>query len=121
MPQPFLGSLREATLANVESLERIFWRNTMVPEAHLVEDKINQNGILKLGWEGYEVSFDLSAIEALTEVEETRLRRESAYLDRGVLTVNEVRRGRGWQPLPGGDDPDIVARRLRRPTAGSRT
>lgn len=116
VPQPMLGSLREATLANVESLERIFWRTTMVPETQLFEDRINQEALPKLGWgSGYAVEFDLAGIDALTEEETPRLNREKEYLDRGVVTINEVRQSRGLKDIAGGDDPDAPSRRMKPP------
>ena len=111
VPQPFLGSLREATLSNVQILELIFWRTTMIPETKMIQDKITNDALPKLGWENYGAAFDLSRIDVLTEQEEPRLRREAEYLDRGVITINEVRKARDLEPVPGGDDPDAPARR----------
>ena len=115
VPQPFLGSLREATLANVETLERIFWRTTMIPEITFLQDRITHDAIPKLGFRGITASFDLEKIDVLTEQEEPRLKRETEYLDRGVLSVNEVRISRGLPPVAGGDDRDAPSRR-RHPT-----
>ena len=77
-----MGRLQNATLANVESLERIFWRLTMLP-----------------------VRCDLTKVDVLTEQEEPRLKRETAYMDRGAITINEVRDARGlprvaWATTP---------------------
>ena len=49
------------------------------------------------------VEFDLSVIEALQEDENSRVQRETALLDRGVLTINEVRRERNLREVPWGD------------------
>ena len=60
-------------------------------------------------YDGLEMEFDLTAIEALNEDESTRVSREVQLLDRGVLTINEVRRsrkladvswGEGWAKDP---------------------
>ena len=107
--------LREATLANVETLERIFWRTTMIPEITFLQDRITHDAIPKLGFRGITASFDLEKIDVLTEQEEPRLKRETEYLDRGVLSVNEVRISRGLPPVAGGDDRDAPSRR-RHPT-----
>lgn len=112
VPQPMLGSLREATLANVSSLERIFWRQTMVPECAFLAGKINADLLPKLGYPELIVYFDFGEIDVLTEEEEPRLAREKEYLDRGVQTINEVRRSRGLAPVPWGDDPDGPAERM---------
>ena len=49
------------------------------------------------------MEFDLSAIEALAEDQNARTTRETQLLDRGVLTINEVRRSRGLPDVPWGD------------------
>jgi HK97 family phage portal protein len=115
VPQPFLGSLREATLANVETLERIFWRTTMIPEINFVQERITHDALPKLGYPAIRAAFDLTKIDVLTEQEEPRLKREEAYLIAGVLSINEVRESRGLQPIPGGDDRDAPARRRNPP------
>ena len=58
-----------------------------------------------LGYGGLEMEFDLSVIEALGEDENARVTRESQMLDRGVLTINEVRRARSLPDVPWGNDP----------------
>lgn len=120
VPEAMLGRLENATLANIESLERIFWRLTMIGETQRIESKINNSALPKLGFgRTHVVRFDLSAVDVLTENEEPRLQRETEYLDRGVLSINEVRRSRGLLPIVGGDDRDAPARR-RRPPAPTR-
>jgi HK97 family phage portal protein len=112
VPEPLLGRLENATLANVEALERILWRNTLMPETQMLSQVLTGKLLPKLGYPGYTVTFDLSNIEALNELEEPRLRRETAYLDRGVLTINEVRVSRGLSEVPWGNDPDAPAKRV---------
>jgi hypothetical protein len=63
----------------------------------------------RLGYPQLSVEFDLSAIEALQEDENNRVQRESALLDRGVLTINEVRRERNLPEVPWGDRPTAAA------------
>ena len=54
-----------------------------------------------LGYDrSYVYRFDTEGIQALSEDEDQRLRREVGYLDRGVYTVNEVRTSRGRHPIP---------------------
>ena len=112
VPQPMLGSLREATLANVESLERILWRMTLIPESNFLESIINNKLLPRLGWPHLRVRFNLADIDVLSELEEPRLKREQAYLDRGATTINEVRAARGMPPVPWGNDPDGPGRRI---------
>ena len=119
VPQPFLGSLREATLTNVETLERIFWRTTMIPEVNFVEERITHDALPNLGYPDVRAHFDLQKIDVLTEQEDPRLKREIAYLEAGVYSINEVRESRGLLPVTGGDDRDAPARRRHpaRPTS----
>lgn len=113
VPETMLAELQHATLSNMESLERWFWRSTVIPEAALLADHINNSLLAKLGYPGLELEFDFSGIEALSEAEEQRLRREAEYLELGVLTINEVRRQRGLEEVPWGNQP--LAARERRP------
>ena len=105
VPKLLLGDFERATYANVQASERMFWRNTIVPEVRFLEEQLNRMLLPKLGYPQLTVEFDLSAIEALQEDENNRVQRESALLDRGVLTINEVRRERNLAEVPWGDRP----------------
>ena len=58
-----------------------------------------------LGYPELRVEFDLESIEALREDQGHRVEREAKLLDRGVLTINEVRRQRNLPDVPWGDAP----------------
>ncbi len=90
--------LERATFANINAAERIFWRNTIVPEVRFLEEHLNRMLLPRLGYPDLELEFDLTAIEAMQEDENSRVSRQMQLLDRGVLTINEVRR----QPQPAG-------------------
>ena len=105
VPKLLLGDFERATYANVQASERLFWRNTVVPEVRFLEDQMNRALLPRLGYPNLTVEFDLSAIEALQEDEASRVQRETALLDRGVLTINEVRRERNLPEVPWGDGP----------------
>ena len=105
VPKLLLGDFERATYANVQASERMFWRNTIVPEVRFLEEQLNRMLLPKLGYPQLTVEFDLSVIEALQEDENNRVQRESALLDRGVLTINEVRRERNLPDVPWGDAP----------------
>ena len=49
------------------------------------------------------MEFDLKSIEALAEDENARTTRESQLLDRGVLTINEVRQAHNLPNVPWGN------------------
>ena len=105
VPKLLLGDFERATYANVQASERMFWRNTVAPEVKFLEDQVNRALLPKLGYPQLTVEFDLSAIEALQEDENSKVQRETALLDRGVLTINEVRRERNLPEVPWGDGP----------------
>lgn len=106
VPKLLLGDFERATYANVQASERMFWRNTIVPETRFLEEQLNRMLLPRLGYPRLSVEFDLSVIEALQEDENNRVQRETALLDRGVLTINEVRRERNLPEVPWGDGPD---------------
>jgi HK97 family phage portal protein len=103
VPKPLLGDFERATFSNINAAERIFWRNTMVPQIRFLEEQLTRALLPRLDYGDLAVEFDLSVVEALHEDEAHRVRREAQLLDRGVLTINEVRRSRGMAPVPWGD------------------
>ena len=104
VPRPLLSDLERATFSNVNAAERFFWRNTMVPEMTFLAEQVTRNLFPLLGYPGLEMQFDLTAIEALSEDQNARATRETQLLDRGVLTINEVRRSRGLPDVPWGNE-----------------
>ena len=105
VPKPLLADLERATFANINAAERIFWRNTIVPEIRFLEEQLNRLLLPRLGYPDLELEFDLSAIEAMQEDENSRVSREMQLLDRGVITINELRRQRNLPEVPWGDEP----------------
>ena len=103
VPKTMLSDLERATFSNFNAAERMFWRNTMVPEMGFLEEQITRMLLPRLGYPELSVSFDLQSIEALREDEASRVTREVQLLDRGVLTINEVRRTRNLPDVPWGD------------------
>ena len=105
VPLPLLSDYQQATFANITTAEKLFWRNTIVPEMRFLEEHLNSELLPRLGYGALTAEFDLSAIEAMTEDETERVEREVKLLDRGVLTINEVRRGRNLPEVAWGDGP----------------
>ena len=103
VPKTMLSDLERATFSNFSVAERMFWRNTMVPEMGFLEEQINRMLLPRFGYPELSVSFDLESIEALREDESSRVGREVQLLDRGVLTINEVRRTRNLPDVTWGD------------------
>lgn len=105
VPKPLLADLERATFANINAAERLFWRNTVVPEIKFLEEHLNRMLLPRLGYQDLELEFDLTAIEAMQEDDNHRVNRQVQLLDRGVLTINEVRRQRNLPDVPWGNEP----------------
>jgi HK97 family phage portal protein len=103
VPKPLLSDMERATFSNVNAAERLFWRNTILPQMRFLEEQLNRMLLPRLGYPELVVEFDQSAIEALREDENSRVTREMQLLDRGVLTINEVRRCRNLPDVPWGE------------------
>ena len=91
------------TFSNVNAAEPVFWRNSVLPEMRYLEEQLNRMFMPRLGYSDLVAQFDASAIEALREDENSRVTRDMQMLDRGVLTINEVRRSRNLADVPWGD------------------
>ncbi|MDE2780224.1 MAG: phage portal protein [Chloroflexota bacterium] len=105
VPKPLLADLERATFANINAAERIFWRNTIAPEIHFLEEHLNRMLMPRLGFPDIYLEFDLTSIEAMREDENSRVARQVQLLDRGALTINEVRREQKLPDVPWGDRP----------------
>ncbi len=103
VPLPLLSDYQQATFANITTAEKLFWRNTIVPEMRFLEEHLNSELLPRLGYTSLTAEFDLSAIEAMSEDETERVDRETKLLDHGVLTINEVRRARHLPEVPWGN------------------
>ena len=101
VPKVFLGQLEDATLSNVETLERYLWRNTIVPELRLIEEAVN-SAVTPL-FESFpgqrRVEFDLANIEALNESENDRVDRDVKLVEAGIITIDEARARRNLAPM----------------------
>ena len=107
VPTVFLSELENATLANVSTLERFLWRNTIVPELRLIEDSLNMSLVPAVGLSPseYRFRFDISEIEALSDSEDSLVAREVSLVNAGVMTPNEVRARHGLAPEEWGVGP----------------
>ena len=103
VPKPLLADLERATFSNINAAERMFWRNTMLPEMTFLEEQLTRMLLPRIGYPDLVVKFDADSIEALREDENSKVNREVQMLDRGVLTINEVRRSRNLPDVPWGD------------------
>ena len=75
----------------------MFWEKTVVPELTFLAGAINEGLMPRLGpqAQGLSVEFDLGSIEALSETETERTRRQVELVRAGIMTVAEARAERG--------------------------
>ena len=64
VPLPLLSDYQQATFANINTAERLFWRNTMIPEMKFLEEQLNEKLLPRLGYPELRIEFDLTDIEA---------------------------------------------------------
>ncbi len=97
VPLPLLEDFSHATLNNVREARRMFWEKTIVPELTFLASAIDEGLIPRLGpsAQGLSVAFDLGSIEALSETETERTKRQVALVQAGILTLEEARAERG--------------------------
>ncbi len=104
LPPLFLGVEADVNRSTAQELSDLAFRTAVVPTARLLAEHITRDAIAKrLGWNDLEFAF--LDVDATDPMEQAQI--DQILLSCGVLTVNEARAARGWQPL----DPS-------KPTAG---
>jgi HK97 family phage portal protein len=103
VPQPMVGLLEDATLANIETARRIFWIDTIIPLLRLIRGQLNRQ-LAELFGEGWYIDYDISDVEALREDYSKKLEEASKLFAMGVPfnAINE-HLSLGLEPIQGGD------------------
>jgi SPP1 gp7 family putative phage head morphogenesis protein len=105
--KPILGIVDDVNRANADSAERIFWKTTVLPTLTHVADGINEGLALRqTGHEAkYRVRFDLSKVDALSDVSPEKVTGIRALVGVG-LSFNEAAEtvGMDHPGVEGGDD-----------------
>jgi phage portal protein BeeE len=96
LPPLFLGIEADVNYSTAQQLAGSAFRTAIVPTARLLAEHITRDAIAKrLGWDDLEFVFlDLDATDPLEQAQIDQI-----LLSCKVLTVNEARAARGWQPL----------------------
>jgi hypothetical protein len=96
LPPLLLGLEADVNRSTAQELTDLAFRTAIVPTARLLAEHITRDAIAKrLGWNDLEFVFlDLDATDPLAQAQIDQI-----LLSSGVLTVNEARSARGWQPL----------------------
>jgi hypothetical protein len=103
VPQPMVGILTDATLANIETSRRIFWMDTIIPLMRTIKGQLNVQLASQFGPE-WVLDYDISDVEALREDYGKKLEEAKALFSMGVPfnRINE-KLGLGFEPIEGGD------------------
>lgn len=90
VPQPMVGLLEDATLANIETARRIFWIDTITPLLRLMKSQLDRQLAQQFGPE-WCIEYDISDIEALREDYGSKLDEAAKLFAMGVPfnTINE--------------------------------
>lgn len=91
VPEPLIGE-EKAVYKNIKEAEAALWHETLIPELIWIEEILNTELVPFFGDSSLFVEFDLSMIEAIQEDVAAIVERYAKLLDRGVMTINEVRR-----------------------------
>lgn len=75
----------------MQNIRRNFWENTLVPKMEKIKSSLNYNLVLPFG-DDLVLMFDMDSIESLKESRETRAKIAAILVDRGLMTINEVRK-----------------------------
>jgi hypothetical protein len=96
LPPLLLGVEADVNRSTASEVTDLAFRTAIVPTARLLSEHITRDAIAKrLGWNDLEFVFlDLDATDPLEQAQIDQI-----LLNSGVLTVNEARAARGWQPL----------------------
>ena len=96
LPPLLLGLEADVNRSTAEELTELAFRTAIVPTARLLAEHITRDAFAKrLGWDDLEFVF--LGLDATDPLEQAQI--DQILLNCGVLTVNEARAARGWQPI----------------------
>jgi HK97 family phage portal protein len=103
VPPPMVGNYEKATLANIETARKIFWRDTMIPLLDKVAGMLNMQLAAEFGTE-YRIRYDLSQVDALQENFTEKVTNAQGLWSMG-LPWNEINRRLelGFSDIDGGE------------------
>lgn len=95
-----LGDLSHSSYNTLEAAQNEFYIHTLMPYVTLIEEEFT-NKIFVPSEKGYYINLDENAI--LRSDKEKQADYYSTLLDKGVLSINEVRQALGYKEIEGGD------------------
>jgi phage portal protein BeeE len=109
MQSALMNELENATLANAREFERIEWTGALKPDAEFKAAEVREQylPLFRGAQRGVpdNCEYDFTQVPALQESETESWTREAQALDRGAITINEWRKGKGMPPVAWGDRP----------------
>lgn len=100
VPAAKLGIVDDVNRANGEAVDYTYQSNAVEPRCRRIEQKVNEQ-ITPIYDDALVIEFD----NPVPENNEAALIKTNAYLDRGVIVINEIREQNGEDPVPWGDKP----------------
>ncbi len=90
VPPAVVGIYEYANYANAQLQRKLFWSETVLPKLRRIGDAINEQLAAKMDAR-LDVDFDASAVPALQEDAREQAEVAGTLVQRGIMTVNEVR------------------------------
>lgn len=111
VPEELLAGSQHSTFANRAEARRDFYSATITNEWIWLQASMQERVVPMLPEQYRDVilRFDLTEVSALQEAIDARADRDRLDVQAGIITVNEVREGRGLEPVPWGDEPPSPA------------
>lgn len=104
IPTPLLNDMEHATLANLGELHTVLWEDGLKPDAQLCAAEIVEQLLPMFpGRQPDYAEWDFSGVSALQESASEAWGRDRQAIEVGLLTINEVRNGRGLPDVAWGD------------------
>jgi hypothetical protein len=85
-----VGIYEYANYANAQLQRKLFWSETVLPKLRRIGDAINEQLAAKMD-ERVEMGFDASGVHALQDDANEQAQVAATLVQRGIMTVNEVR------------------------------
>jgi HK97 family phage portal protein len=109
MQAALMNDLENATLANAREFERIEWTGALKPDAEFKAAEVREQYLplfrgAQRGVPDY-CEYDFTQVPALQESATESWTREAQALDRGAITINEWRKGKGMPDVDWGNRP----------------
>lgn len=101
MPPHKIMHLDAVKYENLDTMERSYVQDTLVPVAERVEQRLARGLLTRSERSEFYLEFDRESL-MLNDIEKQTKAME-ALAKHGALTINEMRQKRGFNPIPGGD------------------